>query len=70
METTKYTEIRGGIKLQFENEIIIDIKKVRKNWTKREFFRILLDGKIISKTLFARLYDAKRYARNYIKTIA
>ena len=68
MATKKtFTEIRGGIKLDISG-IIVEIKKVRKDGTKREFFRVTYEGKSVSSTLWARLYDAKRIAKAFAST--
>lgn len=42
---------------------LVNIEKVRKDWTKREFFRLRVEGKAIYNTMFARLACAKRTAK-------
>ncbi|WP_454058940.1 hypothetical protein [Elizabethkingia ursingii] len=49
---------------------VVEILKVQKDGTKRIFFKPVVekDGKkmMITKTLWARLYDANRLAKNYL----
>lgn len=61
-----FTQIRGWVNLDF-GHTIINIEKVRKDGTKREFFRLRENWKAIYSTMFARLYDAKRVARLIIE---
>lgn len=48
----------------------VKIDKVQKTDTKRTFFRasVIVDGedKNVCRTVFARLYDANKTARNYL----
>ena len=57
-----FTKIAGGVNLDF-GHTVVNIEKVRKDWTKREFFRLRENWKAIYSTMFARLYDAKRVAK-------
>jgi len=44
----------------------VKIYKFVKTGTKRVFFAPEVDGKRINTTMYARLYDASKVARNYI----
>ena len=48
----------------------VDIVKYQKDGTKRQFFVAEVEGKRIGKTLFARMYDAVKVAKYYIKANA
>lgn len=61
-----FTKINWGVNLDFDHTLV-NIEKVRKDWTKREFFRLRVEGKSIYNTMFARLYDAKKIARILMK---
>lgn len=43
----------------------LKISKVKKEGTNRILFKIEKDGKLITSTMVARLYDAKRVAKLY-----
>jgi len=57
-----FTKIRGWINIDF-GHTIVNIEKVIKDGTKREFFRLRVNWESIHSTMFARLYDAKRVAK-------
>ena len=42
------------------------VSKVQKDGTKRTFFKIEKDGKLITRTMYARLYEAERIAKFYL----
>jgi hypothetical protein len=42
------------------------VSKVQKDGTKRVFFKIEKDGKLVFKTMFARLGEAERNAKAYL----
>jgi hypothetical protein len=42
-----------------------EIVKVIKDGTKRTFFTCMVDGKYITRTMFARQYDANSLAKHY-----
>jgi len=50
------------------NGINVDIVKVKKDGTQRTFFRpVTADGVKIGSTVWARLYEAERTAKTYLK---
>lgn len=42
------------------------ISKVQKDGTKRTFFKIEKEGKLITRTMFVRLWEAERFAKLYL----
>jgi len=48
-------------------QMSFSLVKYQKNGTKRAFFRPEFNGKAISRTMFARLYDADNQGRDYIR---
>ena len=50
-----------------KNGVTISIVKVAKTGTKKVFFTPEIEGKRITTTLFAKLYDAKDLAKKYLK---
>lgn len=45
---------------------IVTISKVQKDGTKRTFFKVEKEGKLVFSTMFARLGEAERNAKNYL----
>lgn len=42
------------------------VSKVKKDGTKRTFFKIEKDGKLIVRTMFVRLWEAEKVAKLYL----
>ena len=42
------------------------ISKVQKEGTKRTFFKIEKEGRLITKTMFGRLWEAEKVAKLYL----
>lgn len=53
-----------------KNNLTINIVKISKVGTKKVFFTPEIDGKRLTTTLFARLYDAKDLAKKHLKNYA
>lgn len=53
-----------------KNGLTISIVKVAKTGTKKVFFTPEIEGKRLTTTLFARLYDAKDLAKKHLKNYA
>lgn len=49
---------------------IVEIYKFRKDGTKREFFAPEFEGKKLTSTLWARLYDAEKLAKQFLNRAA
>lgn len=49
---------------------IVEIYKVRKDGTKREFFSPEFEGKKLNSILWARLYDAENLANKFLNRAA
>ena len=48
--------------------VMVEICKFKKNGSSREFFAPEIGGKRLTRTMFARKYDAIRLAKEYIAT--
>ena len=42
------------------------ISKVQKDGTKRIFFKVEKDGKLVFRTMFCKLWEAEKNAKNYL----
>ena len=51
-----------------DNTVNVVIEKFRKEGTKREFFTPSIDGKRITRTMFARLYEAESFAKKVLRS--
>ena len=49
-----------------KGEKVVEIVKFKKVGTKRIFYVPMFEGKYITKTLFARMYDAETIAKAYL----
>ena len=58
-----FTKLYTALNITENGEKTIRIQKVRKDWTKREFFKVEdMNGNNLARVMFSRLYDAKSYA--------
>ena len=63
--TKTFTRLNQSGQLTHKGELI-KIIKFQKDGTKRTFFKAEINGVLIGKTLFARMYDAENYGMKYI----
>ena len=50
-----------------KGDISVSVERFVKDGTKRVFFAPIVNGLRINRTMFARLYDAERLAKQYIQ---
>ena len=62
---TTFTTI-NKVKTITKNNKTVTISKVQKDGTKRTFFKVESEGKLIIRTMYARLYDAEKLAKLYL----
>ena len=62
-----FTKIATAEKVKTVTGETVIIEKFRKDGTKREFFTPTIDGKQITKTMFARLYDARSFSLKLVR---